>query len=91
MIVLVPQNVRLWRIPPCQDYESLCEIQVSKKEGEDQKMNYLFRMSLLQMCGALQNYSPTRIHLLGVVVPAGIHQLERLAKLLLPKSALVGT
>ena len=59
MNVLVPQNVRLWRIPPCRDYESLCEIQVSREVGEVQKMNYLFWRSLLQMCGALQNYSPT--------------------------------
>ena len=60
-------------------------------------MNYLFWRSLLQMCG-VQNYSrlkvpckitPTGIHLLGVV-PARIHRLECLAKLLLPKSALVG-
>ena len=34
MNVLVPQNVRLWRIPPCRDYESLCEIQVSRFSSE---------------------------------------------------------
>jgi hypothetical protein len=38
MNVLVPQNVRRWRIPPYRDYESLCEIQVSRfSRGEEPK------------------------------------------------------